>query len=89
MINFSACDCEAPLRLLPRKGWKRLLVTHRRYRCSRCKAEFVLKKGRKTSLRQRLLVSASLVLALWVAYWGAGYFEEARDAAWKRAASSE
>lgn len=89
MIRFSPCDCDSPLRLLPRKGWKRLLVTHRRYRCSRCKAEFFLKRGRKRSLRQRLVVSAALVLALGVAYWGAGYFEEAREAAWKRAATAE
>ena len=46
MIRFSACACEAPLRLLPRKGWKRVLITHKRYRCSACKAEFFLKRSR-------------------------------------------
>ena len=89
MIRFSACDCDAPLRLLPRKGWKRILVTHRRYRCSTCKAEFFLKRGGKRSLSQRLVVAVAVVLALGVAYWGAGYFEEARDAAFKRAAAAE
>ena len=88
MITFRACDCEAPLRLLPRHGWKRLLVTHRRYRCSRCKAEFYLKRSRKTSWAERLVVSLALVLALGIAYWGAGYFEEARDEAFKRAAAA-
>ena len=89
MIRFTTCDCDAPLRLLPRHGWKRLFASRQRYRCSACKAEFFLKKDPKPSLRQRLLVSAALLLALLIAYWGSAYFEEARDAAWRRDVTAE
>jgi hypothetical protein len=87
MIRFTPCGCErASYKLMPRKWWMRPLFSYRRYRCSECKANMLLRDGRM-SLLQRLIVLAAILLAAWTSIWLVGYMEDARDAAWKRSVS--
>jgi hypothetical protein len=86
-VRFTACGCErARYKLLPRKWWMRPLVSYRRYRCSECKRNMLLREKRMGKL-QVLVIVASVVLAGWASLWFVGYMEEARDSAWKRAVS--
>ena len=87
LIRFTACGCErARYKLLPRKWWMRPLFSYRRYRCSTCKRNMLLREGRMGKL-QLLVIVLSVVLAAWASLWFVGYMEEARDAAWKRSVS--
>jgi len=86
-VRFTPCGCDTAFyKLLPRKWWMRPLVSFRRYRCSTCKANMLLREKRMGKL-QMLIVVASILLAAWGSVWFVGYMEDARDAAWKRSVS--
>ena len=86
-LRFKPCGCDTAFyKLLPRKWWMRPLVSFRRYRCSTCKANMLLREKPMGRL-QMLIVTASILLAAWGSVWFVGYMEEARDAAWKRSVS--
>lgn len=88
-MRFTLCGCDTRhYQRLPRKWWMRAFGSRGRYRCTNCKATlFVPSQEPVRSGRNRLLLVVAVAAVLGAVTWAVGYFEAARDAAWKRSVS--
>lgn len=88
-MRFTVCGCDTGhYQRLPRKWWMRLFGSRGRYRCANCKATMFVSHQEPVGWKRNWLVLVVAVAAvLGVVGWAVGYFEAARDAAWKRSVS--